>query len=65
MPIIRIEMLEGRSVARKQELVEVLSRETARITGCSLDVITVVVEDVKRENWGVAGRLLSQNPPAK
>jgi 4-oxalocrotonate tautomerase len=65
MPIIRIEMLEGRSVARKQELVEVLSRETARITGCSLDVITVVIEDVKRENWGVAGRLLSQNPPAK
>jgi 4-oxalocrotonate tautomerase len=65
MPIIRIEMLEGRSVAQKQELVEVLSRETARITGCSLDVITVVVEDVKRENWGVAGRLLSQNPPAK
>jgi 4-oxalocrotonate tautomerase len=58
-------MLEGRSVAQKQELVEVLSRETARITGCSLDVITVVVEDVKRENWGVAGRLLSQNPPAK
>ncbi len=64
MPIIRIEMLEGRSVAQKQELVEVLSRETARITGCSLDVITVVIEDVKRENWGVAGRLLSQNPPA-
>lgn len=64
MPIIRIEMLEGRSVAQKQELVEVLSRETARITGCSLDVITVVLEDVKRENWGVAGRLLSQNPPA-
>mgnify|MGYP001235047224 FL=1 len=64
MPIIRIEMLEGRSVAQKQELVEVLSRETARITGCSLDVITVVIEDVKRENWGVAGRLLSQNPLA-
>ncbi len=64
MPIIRIEMLEGRSVAQKQELVEVLSRETARITGCSLEVITVVIEDVKRENWGAAGRLLSQNPPA-
>jgi 4-oxalocrotonate tautomerase len=60
MPILRIEMLEGRTEAQKQELAEVLSRETARITGCSLEVITVVIEDVKRENWAVAGRLLSQ-----
>lgn len=60
MPIIRVEMLEGRSVALKQELVEVLSRETARITGCSLEAITVVLEDVKRDNWGIGGRLLSQ-----
>lgn len=60
MPIIRVEMLEGRDIAQKQELAEVLTRETARITGCSLDVITVVIEDVKRENWAVAGRLLAQ-----
>ncbi|MCR6650008.1 MAG: 2-hydroxymuconate tautomerase family protein [Cellvibrionaceae bacterium] len=60
MPIIRVEMLEGRSAAQKQELVEVLSRETARITGCGLEAITVVLEDVKRDNWGIGGRLLSQ-----
>lgn len=63
MPIIRIEMLEGRSETQKQELAETLSRETARITGCSLEVITVVIEEVKRENWAVAGRLLSQRAP--
>lgn len=63
MPILRIEMLEGRTEAQKQELAEALSRETARITGCSLEVITVVIEDVKRENWAVAGRLMSQRSP--
>lgn len=62
MPIIRVEMLEGRDIAQKQELAEVLTRETARITGCNLDVITVVIEDVKRENWAVAGQLLAQRP---
>lgn len=63
MPIIRVEMLEGRSVAQKKELVEVLSRETARIAGCSLESITVVIDDVKRDNWGMGGRLLSQQNP--
>lgn len=60
MPIIRLELLEGRSPQQKKELVEVLTRETARIAGCSESSIHVLIEDVKRENWGVAGRLLSE-----
>lgn len=59
MPMIRVELLEGRSLEQKKELVEVLTRETARIAGCSAASIYVVIEDVKKENWGVAGRLLS------
>jgi 4-oxalocrotonate tautomerase len=60
MPIIRVELLEGRSLEQKKELVDVFTRETARIAGCSAASIYVVIEDVKKENWGVAGRLLSE-----
>jgi 4-oxalocrotonate tautomerase len=60
MPIIRIELIEGRTPAQKKELVEVLTRETARIAGCSESSIHVVIEDVKKQNWGIAGRLLSE-----
>ena len=63
VPIIRIEMLEGRTLDQKKELVEVLSRETARITGCSVDSIYVVIENVKKENWGAGGRLCSEKYP--
>lgn len=63
MPIIRVEMLEGRSVEKKRELVATLTRETARIAGCSEDSIYVVIEDVKKENWGVSGQLLSDKYP--
>ena len=65
MPIIRIEMWEGHSVGQKRELVDVLSREMARITGGSVDSIYVVIEDVKKENWGVGGRLCSDKYPDK
>lgn len=60
MPVIRVELLEGRSVAQKEELVDVLTRETARIAGCSLESIYVVIDEVKPENWAVAGKLISQ-----
>ena len=63
MPVIRVEMLAGRSVAQKRELVAVLTRETARIAGTSPASIFVVIEDVAKENWGAGGKLLSDTHP--
>ncbi|MEM9977899.1 MAG: 4-oxalocrotonate tautomerase [Cyanobacteria bacterium P01_D01_bin.2] len=63
MPIIHVEILPGRTVDQKRELVDVLSRETARIAGCSVESIYVVIEDVKKENWGVGGQLCSDKFP--
>jgi 4-oxalocrotonate tautomerase len=63
MPVIRVEMLAGRTVAQKRELVEVLTRETARIAGSSPASIFVVIEDVAKENWGAGGKLLSDTHP--
>ncbi|MGH8446467.1 MAG: 2-hydroxymuconate tautomerase [Solimonas sp.] len=63
MPIIRIEMLEGRTREQKRELAEVLTREFARICGGRSEAITVVIDDVVKENWAVGGQLLSDKYP--
>ena len=63
MPIIRIEMWEGRTLEQKRELVEVLTRETARIADSKPESIYVVIEDVKKENWGAGGKLSSDKYP--
>lgn len=63
MPIIRVEMWEGRSKDQKAELVESLSNEMSRITGCGLDSVYVVVEEVAKENWGAGGQLCSEKYP--
>ena len=64
MPVIKVEMFEGRSIEQKRELVEVLSKETARITGCSVESIYVIIDEVKKENWGAGGKLCSDKYPA-
>lgn len=63
MPIIRVEMWEGRSLDQKRELVGVLTKEMARIAKCTADSVYVVIEEVKKENWGVSGQLCSEIYP--
>ncbi len=63
MPVIRVEMWEGRTVDQKRELVEILSRETARIAQCDVESVYIIIEDVKKENWGAGGKLCSEKYP--
>jgi 4-oxalocrotonate tautomerase len=63
MPIVHVEMWEGRSLEQKRELVEVLTRETARIAQCAPESVYIVIQDVKKENWGAGGRLCSDKYP--
>jgi 4-oxalocrotonate tautomerase len=57
MPIIRLEMLTGRTHAQKVELAEVLTREAARIAKCPASDIQLVITEVERSSWAVGGKL--------
>lgn len=63
MPIIKVEILEGRTREQKRELVQVLTKETARITQVNEASIFVVIDEVKKENWAVGGELLVDKYP--
>ncbi|MBK0097532.1 tautomerase family protein [Erwinia sp. S63] len=57
MPMIRIEMLAGRSEAQRIELVDVLSREMSRIANCPVSDIQVIISEVERTHWAMGGVL--------
>lgn len=59
MPMIKVELLKGRTVEQKREFAEVVTRETARILKCSPDVVDIVFQDVERHDWAVNGKLES------
>ena len=63
MPIVHVEMWEGRSLEQKRELVTVLTRETARIAQCAPESVYIVIQDVNKENWGAGGQLCSDKYP--
>ncbi|WP_409320262.1 tautomerase family protein [Pseudomonas putida] len=55
MPIVRLEMLSGRSQEQLNELAEVLTRETARIARCKTTDVQVVISEFDRSRWAVGG----------
>ncbi|HEY9386861.1 MAG TPA: tautomerase family protein [Nitrososphaeraceae archaeon] len=57
MPVIQITISQGRSVEQKRELVQVLTRETARIMKTEKEKIRILIYEVSKENWGNAGIL--------
>lgn len=57
MPVIQMTMSQGLTVEQKHELVQVLTRETARIMKTREETIRILIYEVSKENWGNAGVL--------
>jgi 4-oxalocrotonate tautomerase len=59
MPIIRLEMFEGRSTEQKREFVEVVTKEACRILACKPDDVNILIDEVPRSRWATGGTLWS------
>lgn len=57
MPVIQITMIQGRTL--EQEIVQVLTKETARILKTKEEAIRILIYEVSKENRGNAGVLNS------
>jgi 4-oxalocrotonate tautomerase len=55
MPVIQITISQGRSVEQKRELIEVLTKQTARILQTQEEKVRILIYEVSKENWGNAG----------
>lgn len=63
MPIIRVEMFEGRTRDQKRELVKELTEAFVRTCGGRPDGLHVVITDVAKEDWGSGGELCADKFP--
>lgn len=59
MPIITVEMWEGRDKETKKKLVEKLTETTCEILGCPKQAVTIVIYDIPKYNWATEGELAS------
>lgn len=60
MPIVRVEMWPGRTVAQKKELARVITDAMVNIAHTTPEATIVVFDDIARENWAQSGKLASE-----
>ena len=63
MPIIRVEMISGRTREQKRNLVKELTQAFNRTCGATPADVQVVIADIDKEDWAAAGTLMADKSP--
>ena len=61
MPVITVQMYEGRTIEQKRALVEAITRAMVEIAKTTADQCNVIIQDVPRTNWGQSGKLAADS----
>jgi 3-oxoadipate enol-lactonase len=65
MPVIRVELLAGRTREEKRAFTKAVTDAFVATCGGSPQSVQVIFHDVAKDDWGVAGRLTSDPAPPK
>ncbi len=56
MPIVHIELLEGRSQEQKNEMVKEVTAAIVKTTGANKEAVHIVITDMEKGNYAVGGK---------
>lgn len=57
MPLVQVEMLEGRNEDQKREMVKEVTNALVKTINCNAADIWVIIREMKKENFAVEGTL--------
>ena len=63
MPIIRVEMLTGRTTEQKRKMAQELTDAFINTAGGNAAAVQVVITDIKKEDWAAGGDLMLDKYP--
>ena len=62
MPVVIVEMWEGRTAEQKKQLVEEITASFVKI-GTPQEAVNIILKDNPKSNWGKGGKLASELVP--
>ena len=60
MPVVTVEMWEGRTVEQKKQLVEGITSAFVKI-GVPPEAVHIIIKDNPKHNWAAGGKLASES----
>ena len=59
MPVVTVNMWEGRTVDQKRQLVESITSSFEKI-GTPKEAVHIIIKDIPKHNWAHGGKLVSE-----
>lgn len=59
MPVVTVDMWEGRTIDQKRQLVEGITAAFQQI-GVPADALQIILRDIPKHNWASGGKLASE-----
>jgi len=63
MPVVVIEMWEGRTPEQKEKLIKGITKVFQENLGTNPESLHIIIHDVPKINWGTKGQQASKIPP--
>ena len=63
MPVVIVEMWEGRTAEQKEKLIKAINRAFEESLGTKPESLHIVIHDVPKINWGTEGEQASKLSP--
>ena len=60
MPVVRIDMWEGRDKETKRKLIQSVSKAVADSLDIEIDRVEIILNEVPKDNWGKNGEQASE-----
>jgi len=60
MPLVTIDMWEGRTVEQKKLLAEGITSVMTEKLGIPPEAVTIIIKDIPKHNWASGGKLASE-----
>lgn len=60
MPIVQIEILEGRTVEQKKAMVEKVTEAIVDSLGVSAEAVSIIIRDMPRTDFAKGGKLAKE-----
>ena len=57
MPIISVDMLKGRTIEQKRDMVKEITEVVARTANCPKEAVKIIIREMEFENFSQAGIL--------
>ncbi len=60
MPVVNVEMWDGRTIEQKKILIEGITAAFCKI-GVPAEAVHIIINDIPKCNWGTGGKLASES----